>query len=363
MTTFCTLCVRSVRACANSMRSLALVGFIGFAALAFTSSLTGCEGVSDNLPPAVITTKTAGIVRISTTGMGSKEIEESADALATMLSKSKIPQVVQASGLLQLQAAGLSSNPTMQKMDETMAALREIKAKAIYIVADTEAAGSMTDALTEELPLGAEGVIFLVQTTSTNSQSDIQSMAAKTFGASIIAQHIGRGWYWLKSDPKETLPATSDPALAMQFDQAMNALPSSTISFGMRMSDELRANIDSAMEEDSGPLSMFLSGFSEPMKSLNTISAAIAFGPNPTIRAAMNFANKDAAGNFSTTWSTTTRSIAGMAGAMLSAPNEDGQGGIDPKIFTQMAEALDMKQSDAQLTLTLDDAGWKKLIP
>lgn len=64
-------------------------------------------------------------------------------------------------------------------MDETMAAMREIKAKAIYIVADTEAAGSMTDALTEELPLGAEGVIFLVQTTSTNSQSDIQSMATK----------------------------------------------------------------------------------------------------------------------------------------------------------------------------------------
>ena len=95
----------------------------------------------------------------------------------------------------------------------------------------------------------------------------------------------------------------------------------------------------------------------------NTISAAIAFGPNPTIRAAMNFANKDAAGEFATTWSTTTRSIAGMAGMMLSAPNEDGQGGIDPKIFTQMAEALDMKQSDAQLTLTLDDDGWKKLIP
>ena len=83
------------------MRSLALVGFIGFAAIASTASLAGCEGVSDNLPPAVITTKTAGIVRISTTGMGSKEIEESADALATMLSKSKIPQVVQASGLLQ----------------------------------------------------------------------------------------------------------------------------------------------------------------------------------------------------------------------------------------------------------------------
>ena len=52
-----------------------------------------------------------------------------------------------------------------------------------------------------------------------------------------------------------------------------------------------------------------------------------------------------------------------MAGMMLSAPNEDGKGGIDPKMFTQMAEALDMKQSDAQLTLTLDDAGWKKLIP
>ncbi len=345
------------------MRSFARPSMFTLATLALTASLIGCDGVSDNLPSAVITKKTAGILRISTTGMGSKEIEESADALATILSKSKIPQVVQASGLLQLQAAGFGSDPTMKKMDETMAALREIEAKAIYIVADSDAAGNMTDALTEELPLGAEGVIFLVQTTSTNSRSDIQSMAAKTFGASIMVEHIGRGWYWLKSDPKETLPATSDPAMAMQFDQAMNALPSSAISFGMRMSDELRANFDEAMEEDSGPLTMFLAGFSEPMKSLNTISAAITFGPNPTIQAAMNFANKDAAMEFATTWGTTTRSIAGMAGAMLSAPNEDGQGGIDPKMFTQMAEALDMKQNDAQLTLTLDDAGWKKLIP
>ena len=77
----------------------------------------------------------------------------------------------------------------------------------------------------------------------------------------------------------------------------------------------------------------------------------------------MNFADKSAAGEFATTWSTTTRSIAGMAGMMLSAQNEDGKGGIDPKVFTQMAEALDMKQSESQLTLTLDDAGWKKLIP
>lgn len=355
--------VQSVNGYATSMRSFTHFGMVMILSLASAAMLPGCEGVSDNLPPAVITAKTAGILRISTTGMGIKEIEQSADALATILSKSKIPQVVQASGLLQLQAAGLDANPNMKMMDQTMSALREIKAKAIYIVADTEAAGSMTDVLTQELPLGNEGVIFLVQTTSTNSQSDIQSMAAKTFGASILVEHIGRGWYWLKSDPKETLPATSDPALAMKFDQAMNALPSSAITFGMRMNDELREDFDLAMEEDSGPMTMFLAGFSESMKSLDTISAAIEFGPNPTIRAAMSFANKEAASEFATTWSTTTRSIAGMAGMMMSAPDEDGNGGIDPAVFNQMAEALDMKQNDAQLTLTIDDAGWKKLIP
>ena len=149
----------------------------------------------------------------------------------------------------------------------------------------------------------------------------------------------------------------------MKFDQAMNALPSSAITFGMRMNDELREDFDLAMEEDSGPMTMFLAGFSESMKSLDTISAAIEFGPNPTIRAAMNFTNKDAASEFATTWSTTTRSIAGMAGMMMSAPDEDGNGGIDPAVFNQMAEALDMKQNDAQLTLIIDDAGWKKLIP
>lgn len=356
--------VQSVNGYATSMRSFTHFGMVMILSLASAAMLPGCEGVSDNLPPAVITTKTAGILRISTTGMGSKEIEQSADALATILSKSKIPQVVQASGLLQLQAAGLDADPNMKMMDQTMSALREIKAKAIYIVADTEAAGSMTDVLTQELPLGNEGVIFLVQTTSTNSQSDIQSMAAKTFGASIMVEHIGRGWYWLKSDPTETLSDTSDPALAKKFDQAMNTLPNSAITFGMRMNTELSEGFELAMEEeDSGPMSMFLAGFSESMKSLDTMSAAIEFGPNPTIRAAMNFTNKDAASEFATTWSTTTRSIAGMAGMMMSAPDEDGNGGIDPAVFNQMAEALDMKQNDAQLTLIIDDAGWKKLIP
>ncbi len=295
--------------------------------------------------------------------MDTKHIEQSADALATILSKSKIPQLVQASGLLQLQAAGLAANPSLKKLDETMTALREINAKAIYIVADRDAATNMTDALTEELPIGADGVIFLVQTTSTNSQSDIQSMAAKTFGTSIIVEHIGHGWYWLKTDTKETLPVASDPAMALEFDRAMTLLPSSAIGFGMRMTDELREICAKSMEEDSGPMTMFLSGFAAPMKQLNTISASLDFGPDPTIRAAMDFANKESAGEFGKTWSTTTRSIAGMAGMMLSAPDKNGSGGIDPKLFTQMAEALDMTQSDSQLTLTIDNAGWKKLVP
>jgi len=99
------------------------------------------------------------ILRISTTGLSSQNIQQSADALATIMSKSTIPQIVQASGMLQLQAVGIKENPSMMKMDDTMAALRQINAKAIYIVADRDAAGNMTDALTNELPLAAKGVI------------------------------------------------------------------------------------------------------------------------------------------------------------------------------------------------------------
>lgn len=265
--------------------------------------------------------------------------------------------------MLQLQAVGIKENPSMMKMDDTMAALRQINAKAIYIVADRDAAGNMTDALTNELPLAAKGVIFLVQTTSTNSQSDIQSVAAKIFGASVIVDSIGHGWYWLKSDAKDALPTDTDAVSAQEFDRAITALPSSAISFGMRMTAELRETFNAAMEEDSGPMTMFMAGFQEPMKSLNTISAAVEFGPHPTIRAALNFATKESAAEFGQTWNTTTRSVAGMAGMMLSAPDKDGNGGIDPKVFTKMAAALDMTQNETQLTLTLDDAGWKKLFP
>lgn len=327
-----------------------------------TLTLAAC-GVSDTFPIETVGPSTAGILRISTSGVGIKEIQQSADALATIMSKSKIPQVVQASGLLQLQAAGLDANPSLKKLDETMASLRQIGAKAVYIVADKIAAESMTDALTDELPIGADGVIFLVQTDSVFSTSDIESVAAKAFNASVIVESIGKGWYWLKSDANESLPTITDAAIDVEFNHSLNALSGSAITFGMRMTAEMRATIDESMAEEAGPLAAFTAGFTEPLKSLNSLSASIDFGPNPTLRVAMTFATKESAGEFNDVWSTTTRSIGTMAGMMMAGGGEDGEGGIDPKAFGQIAEALDMKQAESQLTLTLDDAGWKKLIP
>lgn len=336
--------------------------FVAFVLGAATLALGAC-GVSDELPVEAIGPTTAGVLRISTTGVGVKEFKQSMESLATIMSKSSLPQVVQASGLLQLQAAGLDANPGLKQGDESMAALREIHAKALYVVADSAAAGNMTDAMTGELPLGADGVIFLVQTDSVFSESDVGTVATKAFKRSVIVESLGRGWYWLKSDASDALPTTTDPAIAAEFDRSLNALPGSAMTLGMRMTPELRAAFGESMEEDGGPMTAFMAGFQEPLKSLNTLSASADFGVDPTLRVAMNFAAKEAASAFNDSWSTTTRSIAMMAGMMMAGRGEDGEEGIDPKAFSQMAEALDMKQSDSQLTLTLDRAGWEKLIP
>ncbi|MSR44206.1 MAG: hypothetical protein EXS15_02465 [Phycisphaerales bacterium] len=332
-----------------------------FAALTLTL-LTAC-GVSDNLPSVAISSSTAAVVRVSTTGIGSETIQQSYEAIATIMAKSKIPQIVQASGLLQMQASALdpTTNERMRKIDELMESMRGINAKAIVVIADGNGVSDLADSLTD-IPIGNEGITVLVQTTSTGSSADIQTLAAKAFDREVMVESLGAGWYWLKTSAGQTLPAKGDEAVAKAFDEALRALPLAGVNFGMRMTEDLKQKCAEAIEDDVSGMGMFLGGFVAPLQKLVGLSSSLNFGKDPTIRVALTFEDKDATGEFNQAWSTTTRSLAGMAGMMMAGGGK-GQPKIEPKTFTDMAAALDMKQDETKLTLTLDHAAWNQLIP
>lgn len=348
------------------LRTRACAAVVRYATLTATLLLFACDGLSDNLPPAAIAPETVGVLRISTSGLDSKSLQESADTLATMMSKSKIPQVVQASGLLQLRAMELDQDAGVKALNDAMTSLRQINAKAIYVITSGNELGDLMGSMSMTMSTidpSLSGPIVLVQTSNTNSTTDVEGCATQIMGKAVTTEPLGKGWYWLKWNPQQQLPAQSDAAVAQEFDQAIAGLPQSTLLVTMRMTDSIRADIASGLENDAGPLSLFLNEFGDSMSSLNTISGGINFGKDPTIRAAMQFASADSAKKFAQAWNNTTRSAASMLAMMLSAGNDGDDNGPDPKMFTQIAEALDMKQADAQLTLTIDEAGWKKLIP
>lgn len=326
------------------------------------AALTAC-GVSDNPPVAAVSTTTAGVVRISTTGLSSESLRQTTEAFAALLSKSTIPQLAEGAETLRDQSSELdpSKNVDMKRLDDTMASLRQINAKAIYVIADGAAADMMPESVSV-LPIEQDGIIILVQTTSTSSQSDIQSVVAKAFDIAVVVESLGQGWYWLKANADQKLPAVPDMAGAQQLDTALNALTGSAISFGMRITPEIKAACSEALESDDSGMAMFFGGFIEPLAQLDTVSGSIGFGPNPTVRTAMNFATKESAGAFNEAWASTTRSVFSMVG-MMAAGGGKGEKKVDPKTFANMAAALAIVQTDAQLVMTLDDAAWKKLIP
>ncbi|MSR69464.1 MAG: hypothetical protein EXS17_03870 [Phycisphaerales bacterium] len=325
-------------------------------------ALTAC-GVSDNFPVAAVSATTAGVVRISTSGLSSESLRQTTKAFATMLSQSTISALAQGTEVLNEQAAKLepANNQDMRRLDETMASLRQINAKAIYVIVDGTAAEQMLESYTV-LPIEQDGIMILVQTTSASSQGDIQSVVAKAFDVAVIVESLGQGWYWLKANPDEKLPAVPDLIGAQKLDGALNALSGSAVSFGMRVTTEIKAACATAFDSDTSGMAMFLGGFMEPLEQLTTVSAAVNFGPNPTVRMAMTFATKESAGEFNQAWATTTRSVFSMVG-MMAAGNVKGEKAIDPKTFSDMAAALTMVQAEDRLIITLDDAAWKKLIP
>ncbi len=338
---------------------------IALAVAALAGALAGCGGeVSDALPTEAVGPKAAAVVRVSTTGLDSASIRATMESIAKQMSKSKVPQIVQGSGLLTLRAASMdpSANPSMKALDDQMTAMRD--AGILGFVAVLESISQVGDMTAVGDIAGADGVVALVQTDGRPSASEISEIVSRNASESLAAHSLGGGWFRIlpEANSRPIEVAGASEAAAMELDAALKGLAATTVNFGLRMTPEVRAAFTESTE-DAGMMGSFVSGFEEPMDKLNSGSASLTLGADPAIRGAMSFATAAAAGEFNDQWNQTLDAMAGMAGMFLAAPNKEGKPSVDPGLFPKMADALRFTQQEAKLTLTIDKAGWVKLLP
>jgi len=326
----------------------------------------GCEQISDRLPAAACSESTTSVVRLSTTGTDATAMQESIQALAGIMMRSKIPVVVQASGLLQLQALGLDQQPEMVKYGKSLAALRAIDGSNIYLLADEAPDVALpSDGAFMEDP---DAVVLLVQTKRLGVEKEVAAAMLEWMPDSTV-ESVGGGWYWVKPKGVTRVLGDGSASAAAALEAALAGVPQSSVTIGIRMTESMRESVAEGMDEDGGMLTAALAGFEDSMKLLQTASIGLQLGSKPEIRAALAFENENAAQEFNESWASTTRSLTSMLGMMMAAQASDEEEGedaappMDITMFSGMAEALAMKQDKRQLSLVIDDAGWRKLLP
>jgi len=343
----------------HAARSLLLAGMLLLA--------IGCEQVSDRLPAAACSASTTSVVRISTTGTDATAMQESIEALARIMMRSKIPVVVQASGLLQLQALGMDQQPDMVKYGKALAALRALEGSNIYLLADE--APNLDLGTVGALMEDPDALVLLVQTKRLGAAKELEA-AIREWMPDASVESVGGGWYQVKPEGTTRALGSGDVSVAAALESALAGVPASSVTVGLRITDSMRESLAEGMDEDGGMLTAALAGFEDSMKSLQTASIALQFGEKPEIRAAMVFKSEDAAQEFNESWTSTTRSLTSMLGMMMASQaadeeeeGEDAPPPMDMTMFSGMAEALAMKQDKQRLSLVIDDAGWRKLLP
>ena len=327
----------------------------------------GCEQVSDRLPAAACSATTTSAVRISTTGSDATAMQDSIQTLAGIMMRSKIPVVVQASGLLQLQALGLDQQPQMVTYGKSLAALRAIEGSNIFLLADE--IPSVPLAAGGEVMDDPDAMVLLVQTKRLGAEKEVAA-AMNEWMTDASVESIGGGWYWVKPKGTTRTLGGGDASTAVALENALAGVPASSVTIGLRVTDSMRESLAEGMDEDGGILTAALAGFEDSMKSLQTASIGLQFGEKPEVRAAMMFENEAAAKEFNESWTSTTRSLTSMLGMMMASQaadeeeeGEDAAPPMDPTMFSGIAEALAMKQDKQRLSLVIDDAGWRKLLP
>ncbi len=333
-------------------------------ATAAAALITGCGGVSDALPASAVSKKATMVVRVSPTEIDSVRIRQSLDALASLALKSKVPQIVQGSGLLSLRSAGLdpAKNAEMKLLDDRCT---EMKAAGIISVVAVIEDPSQMPGL-DDISDAAAGdmVVALVQTDGRASGTEVGAIASRYAGEPVAAHSLGGGWYRLlpEADTRAVEVADSDPAAALELDAALKSIPLTAVNLGVRVTPEMRASITDGVA-NGGPMAAVASGFEDSLQAMIAIAGSVAFGADPTLKVQLSFSKPEAAEEFNDSWNQMLDGLAGMAAMFLAAPDKEGKRSVNPAVFATMADALHMKQDGSKLGLTLDKAGWAKLLP
>ena len=322
-------------------------------------ALAAC-GVQENLPAEAVPAGTAIVVRADPASMQGPMIKQAIEAVADIAGKSSNPQVVQFSGLANLQALSMDEAES-KATDTAMRSLVDAGATAIWVVIPESALSSAAE-LAGDAAKGDGDSLFeygtaLVQAKTRDAGPAIERAlrAMDDDLESCTATAIAPGWFAIRTTADQPLPTGGDAAEARSFESAIGRQSGASMAMAMRMTDSMRAALDSD-DEMMLQAQMMVGRVVSALERLQMLSASVTFGKDPVIRARMAFSSDGDAAEFNAAWDETLQTILGFIQmqSMMAEGDEDDAPAPKPANWAPLFEGLKMRQDGASLSLTLD---------
>jgi hypothetical protein len=332
-------------------------------------ALTAC-GVQENLPAEAVPADTAMVLRIDPATMQGPMVRDAMDTVAKIAGRSSNPQIVQLSGLIQLQS--LSMDETESKAtDAGLAALVEAGATAIWVVVPESSLSSAGSLAADAADADADDLLeygnALVQAKTRDAGPAIEKALRSMDDdlAECTATSVAPGWFAIRMSADQPLPKGGDEAAARSFESAIARQSGASMAMAMRMTDSMRAALASD-DEMMLQAQMMVGRVISALERLQMLSASVTFGKAPSIRARMAFASDGDAGEFNSAWDETLQTILGfiqMQSMMAEGDDEEGDApAAKPTQWGPLFEGLKMQQDGAALSLTLDQERMRSMM-
>jgi hypothetical protein len=173
--------------------------------------------------------------------------------------------------------------------------------------------------------------------------------------AECTATSVAPGWFAIRTSADQPLPKGGDAAAAKAFESAIARQSGASMAMAMRMTDSMRAALDSD-DEMMLQAQMMVGRVVSALDRLQMLSASVTFGKAPAIRARMAFGSDGDAAEFNAAWDETLQTILGFIQmqAMMAAGDEGDAPAPKPTNWGPLFDGLKMRQEGAALSLTLD---------
>ncbi|MDA0803172.1 MAG: hypothetical protein O2819_05390 [Planctomycetota bacterium] len=330
-------------------------------ALAASAALWGCSGLEESagIPAKVVSSSTAGVMRVSLEGANMDAMRQSAEMIYSLASKSKSPQTIQMAGILGLSMANLDPGvtPELDAYEASRKTLAEAGVREVYVLL-----GAGSDSTRDFLLRGESGKAEQMQASfaeiAAQVNASIDGGAEVRLAAPGTLTEIARGWY--SSSPEGSLPETGDAARAAELNASLDALDNSAFAFVFSMPDDFEQQVAHMMEDpqELGPAAMFAGQFEESITNLRAIAASVRFGDSPLLQVQGDFADEASASDFSAQWNSLLVIATGMM-AMGAQPDQAAQMAAQAEA---MRTALSMDAQGAVVKIAIDRAKLETLL-